>query len=45
MENFEKARKINPRNSVLHSFLGMALASKQQFGDALKHFEESEKLD
>lgn len=44
-ENFNKAIAINSKNPVLYSFMGMTLAAKRDFNEALKFFEQSEGLD
>lgn len=33
---FKKAIEINPKNPVLYSFMGMTLAAKREFGEALE---------
>lgn len=42
---FTKAMSINPNNPVLPTFLAMSFAAKGDHQEALKYFEQSEKLD
>jgi anaphase-promoting complex subunit 3 len=42
IECFNYSAKINPNNPVLHTFIAMSFAAKNEHYDSLKHFNSSE---
>lgn len=44
-DHFRRALSINGRLPVLHTYLGMTLATKKEFQDALRCFDNAEMLD
>jgi lipoprotein NlpI len=45
MHDLEKAIELNPKNAEAHDDLGVIYAKQEQYGEAIKHFSSTIRLD